>query len=88
MQVCTPYNRPLNAQTKNILEDSGVVLLIGRGPQTHAKTILVDDVRLLFGSTNFTENSLDNNREVSMILSISESILRYKKIIASDCKRE
>ena len=52
----------------------------------HAKTLLRDSTELFFGSANFTANSLDNNREVSAFTEKQEVILRYKKIIESDCK--
>jgi phosphatidylserine/phosphatidylglycerophosphate/cardiolipin synthase-like enzyme len=55
-------------------------------PHVHAKTILVDNQKLLIGSINFTDNSIDRNREASIIIGGNTVVQRYNKIIASDCK--
>jgi phosphatidylserine/phosphatidylglycerophosphate/cardiolipin synthase-like enzyme len=40
----------------------------------HTKTILIDDKRLLVGSMNLSQNSLDNNRELGIIITDDEQI--------------
>lgn len=52
----------------------------------HAKTLLIDNQKLLVGSINFTDNSIDRNREVSIVIGGNEIVQRYNKIIVTDCK--
>jgi cardiolipin synthase len=56
------------------------------GPTLHAKTILVDDSRLLVGSANFTKNSIDRNREVGFFRTGSGDIRTYETTLEADCK--
>ena len=86
ISVCLPDDRPLWAVQKTQLQKAWARLLISRKPHVHAKTLLVDNQKLLVGSINFTDNSIDRNREVSIIISGNTIIQRYNKIIASDCK--
>jgi phosphatidylserine/phosphatidylglycerophosphate/cardiolipin synthase-like enzyme len=86
IRVCLPDDRPLWAVQKTKLQKAGIQLLISHKPHVHAKTILVDNQKLLVGSINFTDNSIDRNREASIIIGGNMAIQRYNKIIASDCK--
>lgn len=54
--------------------------------QLHAKTVLVDGVALFVGSANFTENSLDRNRETGAVLASPETIVNYENTLSRDCK--
>lgn len=54
--------------------------------QLHAKTVLVDGVALFVGSANFTENSLDRNRETGAVLNAPETIRNYENTLSRDCK--
>ncbi len=45
----------------------------------HTKTILIDDRRLLIGSMNLSQNSLDNNRELGIIITDPTLIKKFKK---------
>ena len=42
------------------------VRILGK-PYVHSKVMLIDGRRLVIGSVNFSQNSLDKNREVSVI---------------------
>jgi phosphatidylserine/phosphatidylglycerophosphate/cardiolipin synthase-like enzyme len=44
----------------------------------HTKTILIDDTYLVIGSINFSSNSMDNNRELAIILIDPELIQEWK----------
>lgn len=57
-----------------------------KSPHIHAKTILVDGRILMIGSENFTENSLDQNREVGLILQDSYFVEKYRETILRDCR--
>ncbi|HMT01101.1 MAG TPA: phospholipase D-like domain-containing protein, partial [Candidatus Absconditabacterales bacterium] len=50
----------------------------------HAKMILVDDRFLVLSSINFSANSMDNNREIGIILTDPTLISSFKKIFYSD----
>ncbi len=57
-----------------------------KSPHVHAKTILVDDRILLIWSINYTKNSLDQNREIDLLLEDSPFLPEYKNIARSLCK--
>lgn len=45
----------------------------------HTKAILIDDQRLLVGSMNLSQNALDNNREIGIIITDPTQISAFKK---------
>lgn len=49
----------------------GVSAVRSSRAQLHAKTVLVDNAALFVGSANFTENSLNRNRETGVVLGAS-----------------
>ena len=53
-------------------------------PRIHAKAILIDDTYLVISSINFSSNSMDNNREIGIIITDQESIIKYKKQFLQD----
>lgn len=52
--------------------------------EIHAKSILVDDMYLYLGSTNFSQNSMDNNMELWILLKEPEIITQYKDVFVND----
>lgn len=50
------------------LTQGGVGVKLIRSPYIHAKLVLVDGTRGWIGSENFSDNSLDNNRELGILL--------------------
>lgn len=54
--------------------------------QLHAKTVLVDSAALFVGSANFTENSLDRNREIGAVFAAPGTIRNYENTLSRDCK--
>jgi cardiolipin synthase len=66
-------SRPIQSQIK----------LLG-SPRIHAKAILIDDTYLVISSINFSSNSMDNNREIGIIITDQESIIKYKKQFLQD----
>lgn len=50
------------------LSRAGVEVRLVRTPYIHAKLVIVDGVRGWIGSVNFSSNSLDNNRELGILL--------------------
>ena len=55
-------------------------------PYIHTKMILVDDEILLLGSMNLSANSLDNNREIWILLLDPALISQFKEEFAQDWK--
>lgn len=58
-----------NRDAATTLANAGVQVRLVKRLYIHAKMILVDNARAFVGSENLTATSLDNNREVGMILS-------------------
>ncbi|OQB40662.1 MAG: Cardiolipin synthase [candidate division CPR1 bacterium ADurb.Bin160] len=46
--------------------------------------ILVDEKILLLGSMNLSDNSLDNNREIGILIIDQELIKKYKELFEID----
>jgi len=55
-------------------------------PYVHAKAMLIDDRYLYVGSINFSDNSMDNNRELWIIVTNREAIDAFKKQFLQDWK--
>lgn len=66
-------SRPIQSQIKLLTS-----------PRIHAKAILIDDTYLVISSINFSSNSMDNNREIGIIITDQESIIKYKKQFLQD----
>lgn len=56
-------------------------------PYVHAKAILIDGSRALIGSQNYSSTSLDQNRELGMILTEAGSIKRIERTYLQDWSR-
>ncbi len=50
----------------------------------HAKMLMIDNKRAMLGSINFTQNSIDHNRELSIISEDSNVIKQLKKTFTAD----
>ncbi len=53
-------------------------------PNIHAKVVIVDGARAFVGSQNFTATSLDQNREVGILIADPEVLLRLQRTFESD----
>lgn len=65
--VMSPDEDPAWVPDRAALLAAGVELRYMGSPYVHAKAILVDGARLFVGSENFTQTSLDENREIGVI---------------------
>lgn len=89
MRICLADTKnTARTELKKRLKLGNIEFSTTKKPHTHAKTILVDGRDLLIGSINYTKNSLDNNREINLILRETPFLESYQKIIQKDCKRE
>lgn len=85
VQVCTAKNE---SNELSLNQDWPFDWTLVTKPYPHLKTILIDGQILFIGSQNLTQNSLDNNREVGIIIEKNPQVIRkvsdlYKK----DCLR-
>ncbi len=65
---------------------SGITYRTVQKPYLHAKLLIRDRRDILIGSMNLTENALDNNREVWIILKKNDVLRsRLEKIVSQDC---
>ncbi len=77
----------IRIRTNNMLENRDLLKYFGTGviiePKTiynHDKMIIVDQEKLFVGSTNLSQNALDNNREIGIILTDKKIIESQRKL--------
>jgi cardiolipin synthase len=66
------------------LSAAGVQVRIENSPYIHAKIVLVDGQRAFVGSENFTATSLDQNRELGIIVTEPTAIARIQNVFEQD----
>lgn len=76
-----------NKNAAKKLPAAGVLVRTIASPYMHAKLILADNVKAYIGSVNFSTQSLDQNRELGIILTQSQSIQTLASIFESDWSR-
>lgn len=82
IEICVAQNN----DTTTLPTLSGITIHTLKKPYLHAKALVRDNQDLLLGSMNLTQNALDNNREVGIILQKNEKILsQVHRIISMDC---
>jgi len=69
---------------REALADAGVDVLEAAGLYIHAKIVLADDGRVYIGSQNFTATSLDQNREIGILISDPHGLARVADIFDAD----
>jgi phosphatidylserine/phosphatidylglycerophosphate/cardiolipin synthase-like enzyme len=78
----TPTTAGANAVTT--LEADGIPVKKLSNPYVHAKAIVADDVLAYVGSENLTQNSLDANRELGLIVSAVSEVTKVEATIDAD----
>ncbi len=72
-------------ETTKLLKSVGVdQIRFGKSIKMHAKIAIADGAKAYVGSENFTANSLDNNREVGIILQDKAAIAALEQTAAKD----
>lgn len=66
------------------LADAGVEVRFARGLYIHAKAMIVDGETIWLGSQNFTATSLDQNREVGIVIADGANVRRVHQVFESD----
>lgn len=77
--------RDSNADSLALLTGQGVnQVLFGKSIKMHAKMILADGARAYIGSENLTSNSLDNNREMGVLVQDKAIVETLAKVSSKD----
>lgn len=69
------------------LQANAVPVHAQASPTLHAKAMVIDDATLYLGSVNFTRASLDDNREMGLLLTDAASVSRVGSVVAADWGR-
>ncbi|MDP2104062.1 MAG: phospholipase D-like domain-containing protein [Candidatus Gracilibacteria bacterium] len=86
--ICIADPKKIKSNTETIakLSKKGVDIRASKKPVIHAKSALVDSKYSYIGSENFTTNSLDNNREIGILLKTSPDFVeKWRGTFESDC---
>lgn len=75
---------PSNGDDAKKLKSAGVLIKTLSSPYVHAKLILIDDTNAYVGSVNLSTQSMDENRELGIILSQNESVQTLNSTFESD----
>ncbi len=78
------YGEDLLTEPVGELVRHGAALHTLANPYIHAKLLLVDGERAMIGSQNFTSTSMDQNREVGVVISSSSNIQRLQRVFDKD----
>lgn len=80
--IVTP--KPDNADARATLAESGVQVRLATALYIHAKLIIADDKRAFVGSQNFSATSLDQNRELGIIVDDPVALARLTRTFDLD----
>jgi len=69
------------------LQSGGIAVRALPSPTLHAKAMVVDDVTAYLGSVNFTRASLDDNRELGILLDDDAIVSRVGATVTADWAR-
>ncbi|HEY9721115.1 MAG TPA: phospholipase D-like domain-containing protein [Oscillatoriaceae cyanobacterium] len=82
-----PYTEPGNVVTGRTWSSYGAQVRFQSSPYLHAKAIVVDGQAMYVGSVNLSTNSMDNNREVGIVVHQADLINPVLNAFASDWSR-
>ena len=66
------------------LAAAGATVRAGSAPAIHGKVMVADDRTLYVGSVNLTATSLDDNRELGLLLAEPQTAAEVGAIVAAD----
>lgn len=78
------YGQDMLAEPVGELVRRGAELHTLASPYIHAKLIMVDGQEAFIGSQNFTSTSMDQNREVGIIVTGASNLLRVQRVFDRD----
>jgi len=86
--MADPSKVPSNTEAIALLVSKGIDIRTSKKPIIHAKSALIDDIYSYLGSENYSTNSLDNNREIGILMRSSpEFVKMFHSVFESDCPR-
>ena len=86
VRVVLSDSTPSNAMATAVqtLQASGIPVNKVSTPYIHSKAIVADDALAYVGSANFTQNSLDSNREIGLVISNPSEVAKVEAAIDAD----
>lgn len=89
IQIILPSFSQISANRKTAaqLRQSGIQVKTLSSPYIHAKLIVADNVRAYIGSVNLTTQSMDENREVGIIISQKDVVSQLSQRFESDWEK-
>lgn len=78
------YGQDMLQEPVGELVRAGAELHTLASPYVHAKLIMVDGVQAFIGSQNYTSTSMDQNREVGVVISGVSNIQRLERVFERD----
>jgi len=76
-----------NQDTAYLLQQAGVLVETMKKPYVHAKMILVDDSQAYIGSINFSSQSMDQNRELGILISQDDIVQKISNSFENDWEK-
>ena len=73
VEICTADNESNQARQREFTSWQWKLI---RKPYLHAKVIIIDHSQVFIGSHNLTTNAIENNREMGIILTSRDDIVR------------
>lgn len=89
IRIIVPTLSQISSNKKNLeeLKNAGVKVKTLSSPYVHAKLILVDGVKAYTGSVNLSTQSMDQNRELGIMFTQSDSIESLSSTFESDWQK-
>jgi cardiolipin synthase len=86
VRVVLADSTPSNAMATAVqsLQADGIEVKKLSVPYIHAKAIVADDTLAYVGSANFTQNSLDSNREIGLVISNPDEVAKVEAAVDGD----
>lgn len=86
VQVIFPELKDIasNTESYNIFKDAWIQVHTMKKPKLHAKALLIDETYLYLGSINFSYYSIEQNREIWVLISNPEIIEKFLKVWEKD----
>lgn len=86
--MADPSKVKSNTEAIALLKSKGIDVRTSKKPVIHAKSALVDGEYSYIGSENFSTNSLDENREIGILIKSSPDFKEmFYRTFESDCPR-
>ena len=86
VKIALPNNALTSAQQSAVttLKAHNIPIVELANPYLHAKAIVIDSVRAYVGSENFTDNSLNMNRELGLIIGAPSEVAKVQTTVRAD----